>query len=304
MLRPSYLKTGDCIGVISLASSPRKEEIQRAVLYLNEQGFKVKLGTYYDRKNGYLAGTDEERVKDLHEMFLDKNIKAVFCTRGGFGSGRLSEKINLEIIRQNPKIFMGYSDITYIHSLFNERCQLVTFHGPMLQPEFSQECIDESTIYSLDVLQGKREWEIPMKQTKTIVSGLAEGNLIGGNLTVFMSMFGTEDEPNLDGKIVFFEDIKEDPYKIDRMLNQFYLSRKWKNVRGFILGSFTECEPTGNHGIFVEEVLEHYFKKMNKPTIAELPIGHSIPNYMIPLNCPISMNTWTKKISMKDYLQL
>lgn len=304
MLKPTYLKKGDCIGIISLASSPSKEEVEKGILFLKEQGFKVRLGTYYDKKNGYLAGKDEERVKDLHDMFLDKNIKAVFCTRGGYGCSRLSEKINFELISKHPKIFMGYSDITYLHVLLNEKCQLVTFHGPMMQPEFSQECLDESTKNALDVLMGKKEWEIPMKKTKTIVPGLAEGILIGGNLTVFMSTFGTDDEPNLDGKIVFFEDIKEDPYKVDRMLNQFYLSQKWKNVSGFLLGSFTDCEATTNHGVLVEEVLENYFKKMNKPTIAQLPIGHSIPNYILPLNCLISMNTWTKKINVEDYFSL
>jgi len=301
MIRPRHLKQGDLIGLISPASSPNKEDILKAVQFLKDQGFKVKLGKYCFKKDGYLAGTDQERVHDLHEMFADVNVKAIWCTRGGYGSGRLSEWINLELIRNNPKIFIGYSDITYLHTLFNQACSLVTFHGPMCQPELSQDCVDVASINTVEVLLNKKEWIIPTKNVKTIVSGRAEGVTIGGNLVVFMSTFGTKDEPNLDGKIVFFEEIGEDPYKVDRLLNQFYLSRKWENVNGFLLGSFKDCEPTTTHGISVEAVLEEYFKKMNKPTMCQLPIGHDVPNYILPLNCPAEMNTWTKKINIKNY---
>ena len=302
MIRPPHLKKGDLIGLISPASSPKKEEVLKAIQFLKEQGFKVKLGRNYDKKEGYLAGSDQERVSDLHEMFSDSNVKAIWCTRGGYGSGRLSEWIDLELIRKNPKIFVGYSDITYLHVLFNHACNLVTFHGAMCQPELSQECIDVSTMDTVEVFLNQKEWLLPTKNARTIVSGRAEGQIIGGNLVVFMSTFGTKDEPNLDGKIVFFEDIGEDPYKIDRMLNQFYLSRKWENVSGFLLGSFKDCKPTTDHGITIQTVLDEYFKKMNKPTMCQLPIGHEVPNYLLPLNCPSEMNTWTKKIHVKNYL--
>ncbi len=229
-IKPKKLQKGDLIGIISPASSvddPGK--LEKSVSYLEKLGYKVKIGGNVGKVNGYLAGTDKERVDDLHSMFSDKNVKAVFCLRGGYGAARLLDKIDYKIIKNHPKIFVGYSDISAIQLAIFYKAGLITFAGPMPGVDFYDEVspFTEEMFWKL-LTSPKKFGRFNNPDNENILSlnsGSASGRVVGGNLSVISGLIGTEYLPDLKDKILLIEEIGEMPYRIDRMLNQFRLSK-------------------------------------------------------------------------------
>ena len=259
-------------------------------------GYRVEVGENVGKKHGYLAGSDEERLLDFHNMFGNKNIKAIFCVRGGYGSGRLLDKINYSLIKKNPKIFVGYSDITALQLALYKKSGLITFAGPMLATDFNGEIngfAEENFWRVLTSTKKIGKLYNPNKEKFYVLKpGRAEGNILGGNLAVLASIMGTGYFPGFKNSILLLEEIGEVPYKIDRFLNQLKLAKIFNQINGVILGRFVDCYETdkSKSTIKLNEVIEHYFSKLEVPVIYNFSHGHIRENITIPvgINCKLN----------------
>ncbi|AQR95761.1 S66 peptidase family protein [Clostridium saccharoperbutylacetonicum] len=303
MIRPKHLKKGDKIGLIGSSSPTPQERIEPSIRAMEALGLEVILGESCLKNHGYLSGTDEIRANDINKMFEDKSIKGIFAIRGGYGAPRILDKLDYDMIKKNPKVFAGYSDITALHNVFNQKCELITFHTPMPSTEIYKG-VDE---YTLDYFKKNIFSDIPLgviknpdgQDLKTLVTGEAEGILVGGNLSLVASSLGTPYEIDTRGKILFLEEIEEYPYKIDRMLVQLKLAGKFKEAAGIILGAWTNCEAKeGDNSLTLMEVFEEIIIPENKTTIYNLACGHCMPTISIPLGTKIKINGYRSEIIM------
>ena len=295
--KPKKLNKNDVIGIISPASSPEElTRVERGVKYLESLGYRVKVGANVGKNHGYLAGNDKERVDDLHSMFKDKNIKAIFTLRGGYGAFRLLDKIDYRIIRNNPKIFVGYSEITSLQMAFLEKANLITFAGPMVAVDF----YDEVSPYTNEhfwatITSNKKLGKLKYPENQKLPylqKGIASGRLIGGNLAVFAALLGTEYFPNPTGKILMIEDVGELPYRVDRMFNQLRLSGTLKKVKGIILGRFVDCyeHDPNKKTLTLGEVISDYVGALKIPSIYTFPHGHIKDFVTIPFGLKVNIN--------------
>lgn len=295
-VKPNRLQKGDTVGVIAPASPPNLENLERGLEYLQGLGLKVKKGRSVNETYGYLAGTDQERLDDLHEMFLDKEVKAIICACGGYGTARIAAMIDYEIVRKNPKIFWGYSDITFLHTAFRQETGLVTFHGPMLASDIGKE--DTHALSRDGFLQlfhpEALSYTEQFSPLEVVVAGTASGQLIGGNLSLLVSTLGTKFEIDTKGKLLFIEDINEEPRSVDRMLNQLYMAGKLDEASGILVGDFCDCTSKREQSLTLDEVINHYLKLASKPALKGFQIGHCNPHISIPLGVNATMNTMEK----------
>lgn len=297
VIKPARLKKGDTIGLITPASSPDELlRIEESVRYLEKIGYRVKVGKNVGKFNGYLAGSDEERLEDFHSMFNDKSVKAIMCLRGGYGAFRLLDKINYKLIQKNPKIFVGYSEITAIQNAIFKKTGLITFAGPMPAVDFvnNVSAYTEEWFWKI-VTSNKKIGKIKYPENAKmpfINKGIANARILGGNLAVFNALLGTEYFPDMKDKILLLEDIDEKPYKIDRMLNQLRLAKVFKGLKGIILGRFVECyeQDPNKKTLSLGEVIEYYFKPLKLPIIYTFPHGHIKDFVTIPLGIKIRLN--------------
>jgi muramoyltetrapeptide carboxypeptidase len=295
LIRPPALRPGDCIGLVSPASRVADPtRIDRAVRYLEGLGYRTMVGKNALRLHGYLAGTDSERVADIHAMFADPEVKAIFCIRGGYGTPRLLPSIDYRLIRQNPKIFVGYSDITALHLAFWRKAELVSFHGSMAGVDMF-EPMDPFTeelfwrILTSNVKLGR----IPFPDPPTpLVPGKGTGRLLGGNLALVSAVVGTGYIPRFDDSILYLEDIGEDPYRVDRMLTQLRGAGILKRCAGIIIGHFTDCVPKDPAAptFTTEEVIREYLVSAGRPTLLGVPFGHEKRNIPIPVGLRARVN--------------
>lgn len=297
IVKPARLKKGDLIGVISPASSPANPlTIENGVKYLEKLGYRVELGTHVGKTNGYLAGTDNERVDDLNYMFKNKNIKAIFCLRGGYGSSRILDKINYKVIRSNPKIFVGYSEITSLQMAFLHKAGLVTFAGPMVAPDFGGDVSEYTEEYFWRILTSNKKigrLKYPHDEKLAAISkGSASGKILGGNLAVFASLVGSEFFPDVKDRILILEDVDELPYRVDRYLNQFRMTKVMRKLKGIILGRFVDCydHDPNKKTLTLGEVMEDYLKNLKIPVIYAFPHGHIKDKMTIPFGINVKMN--------------
>ncbi|WP_431027952.1 S66 peptidase family protein [Lysinibacillus sp. LZ02] len=281
-IRPKRIKSGDTVGLVALSSSLKMEQLQTKIDFIESFGLHYKLGQTIGMSHGMLAGTDEERVEDLHTMVQDPAVKAIFCVCGGYGAGRLADKIDYQLIEENPKIIWGFSDITYLHTAVNEFADVVTFHGPMLS----------NGLEPLDALSAKMfqqlftpiemQYDEMISPLETLSGGIVRGELTGGNLNRLVSTLGTKFEFDARGKIVLLEDIGESLERIDGMMNQLRLARKLEQAAGFVIGQFTNLGEGETHEQVVE-IMRDYLAPLQKPVVSGFMIGHCTPNIGIPL---------------------
>ena len=305
IIKPKKLEKGDTIGIISPASRPKDlTKIDNAVKYLEGLGYNVKVGKNAKNLYGFLAGTDEERLSDLHEMFLDKNIKAIICSRGGYGTPKLLNKIDYNIIKENPKIFVGYSDITALQLAFFEKAGLVTFSGPMAAVElckvdpFTEECFWAMITSTAKIGVLKNPDGEPIK---TINKGSATGILMGGNLSLILTLFGTSYCPSFKDSILYFEEVDEEPYGVDRYLSTLRNGNVFEQIRGLIIGSMTDCgEGATQPSLTLEQVFEDYFKDIKVPIIDNLIYGHIPRKNTMPFGIQTRIDTETKEIEILE----
>lgn len=283
---------GDTIGIICPSSAESAEIIQNGINFFEKQGFNIKKGEHIYRRLGYLAGTDEERAEDLNNMFLDPCVKMVLCVRGGYGSMRTLPYIDFNIIKKNPKIFVGFSDITTYLNSFYEKCDLITFHGPMINSKFDDEftlkCLLNTIMHGYKPFTIKNPDNIP---TTSNSDNTIEGILIGGNLSLICSTLSTAFEIDTTDKILFIEDVGEEPYAIDRMLTHLLLANKLQVCKGIILGQFTKCSLAHyERSLTLEEVIQDRILSLNIPTLCNFMSGHDYPKLTLPIGANISLN--------------
>lgn len=281
-IRPNRLKKGDIVGLVTLSSALKMEQLAPKLELIERLGLRYKLGQTIGVPEGMLAGSDDFRVAELHAMVKDPEVKAILCVRGGYGIGRLADKIDYALLEENPKIIWGFSDVTYLHVAVNEFSNLVTFHGAMLSNK--EEPLDELSQKMFRQLFEPIEiqYSEAISPLVTITPGVVRGELTGGNMNRLVSTLGTKYEFDAHGKIILFEDVNESVERIDNMLNQLRLARKLEQAAGFVIGSFTELGEESTYDN-VLEVIREYLEPLGKPVVAGFNIGHCRPNISIPL---------------------
>ena len=293
MLRGKRLLPGDTIGIVAPASHAGEDRIQKAVSNLTNLGYRVLLGKSCTQRWYSYAGRDETRAADLNDFFRVDAVDAIMCLRGGYGSLRLLDRLDLAMIAEHPKVFIGYSDITCLHLVFNQKVNLITFHGPMLTSNFA-DGPDPVTGLSLTnvVCAGNRPPVIQNATTslKALAGGVAEGQIIGGNLTTLMSMLGTPYAPYFQDKILFMEDVGEATYRIDRALTQLLLMGELQKLKGIILGDFHNCRPAAETDMTLTEVFQDRLGCLGIPVLMGLESGHCRPLLTLPLGALARIN--------------
>lgn len=294
-LKPDRLNAGDTIGIIAPASAPPDPKaIDRAAEALKRLGFKTKLGKNVRARLGFIAGTDRERATDLMTMFADKKVRGIICIRGGYGASRILDRLDYAVIRRNPKIFSGYSDITSLHGALLRQAGLVSIHAPMLNGALADPKVPEFTKASFfrTVMEAKPSGSIcdgyGEKTVSILRRGSAEGCLVGGNLSLICASLGTPYAPSFKNKILFFEDINEKPYRLDRMLTQLLNAGIFAQVAGVAVGITKDCDqPNGKtlteYQQSGSDVIKERLSNLRIPVVVGLPFGHVDLNATIPI---------------------
>lgn len=284
-IKPWALETGQQIGIIAPAGPVDPEKLRPGLEILSNLGFKPVLGPHLFKKTGYLAGDDSSRLKDFHEMIKNENIKAVFCARGGYGSSRLLNRIDYDLIGRHPKIILGFSDITALLLSIWGKTGLITFHGPLATG--LDKGLGNNITALMNLIGGRNDISIDLKPAGVYCSGQTEGFLIGGNLSLMVHLIGTPYLPSLDGGILFLEDKGEAPYRLDRMLTHLGLSGRIKNIKGLMLGNFLDCG-TGEE---LRQVMDNCLSSMDIPIVHGCPFGHGDKNVTLPLGARVKLDT-------------
>ena len=298
--RPPRLHKGDTVGIIAPSSPPNIERLTKALDFLDELGLHYVLGNTVQLHNHYLAGTDQERAQDLQEMIEDPTIKAIFCASAGFGAARIADKIDYLLLEENPKIFWGFSDITFLHTAIGMFSDIVTFHGPTLS-SIGRENVMERTKHMFEQLFQPAEihYDESISPLTTICGGAARGEITGGNLTLIANSLETKFEIDTAGKILLIEDIGLEPAQIDGLLNQLRQARKFEQVKGIVIGEFTEIHPREyEDSPSLDELFESYFKDLNIPVVSGFKIGHCEPNVGIPLGVDVLLDAENKDLAI------
>lgn len=308
LLLPKSIKKGDTVGLIS-PSSATAERIQFmfAQEALEALGFKVRLGENLKNRRGHLAGTDEERAGDLNSMFADDEIKAIICIRGGSGAARILPLIDYKLIKRNPKPLLGYSDITALHNAIHAKTGLITFHGPngtgswnsFNAKQFEDIFFDKNWVTFQNEDLKSDDLVIKTNRILTLRSGVAEGKILGGNLTVLTALSGSSYLPDFKDSILFLEDIGEDPYKIDRMMSTLKLNGTLDQIKGFVFGQCTDCTPSGGYGsLTLDDILDDYILPLGIPAYKGAMIGHVSKQFIIPVGAKVKLDADAGTLTM------
>lgn len=307
-IKPAPLQPGDTIMFIAPAGDLNRERMTLAKQRLEEMGFKIKQRDDLFREWGYLAGADEVRAQEIMDAFTDPDVDAIFPGTGGYGTTRILDALDYRTIRRNPKMLIGFSDITGLHLAINRRAGLVTFHTPNPQyglgsednfTEFSGRyfwrSLLKSSYYDADGNKLPAGWAIDIPQDvpqpKVIATGTARGRVIGGNLSLVAAAMGTPYEIQTRGRVLFIEDVSEAPYRIDRYLSTLRLAGKLDRPAGVILGKFTRTQKEGDDPspFSVEDVFRQYFADADYPVIYDFPAGHFQFNATLPIGAIVEL---------------
>lgn len=294
------LAPGDTVGLVSPSSATDERiSLQFAQEAMQALGFKVKTGAHFDARRGYLAGTDAERAGDLNAMFADREVKAVICVRGGSGAARLLPLLDYDGIRRNPKVLLGYSDITALHCAIQARTGLITFHGPIGSGSWNTFNVDQfkrmffqrELVDFRNVLDPGDDLIARKNRTRTIRGGKARGALVGGNLTVLTGLAGSPYMPDFKGRILFLEDIGEAPYRIDRMFSTLKLIGALDQIAGFVFGQCTDCDPGDGYGsLTLDQIFDDYITPLKIPAYRGAMIGHIREQFILPVGGEVELD--------------
>lgn len=304
MIIPKPLKKGDTVAVIGVSGcvhDANRERLVRECLHkLTDIGFHVRLDDTAFARYGYLSGTDEARAEAMNRAFADDSVDAVWCVKGGYGCIRMADKVDWDMVAAHPKAFIGYSDITTLHAVLNGRCGLCTFHGPMPISDRFDGASLESLLHAL---MGNPDRELVNPDgtpLQCLRPGVAEGELVGGNLCLVTTSVGTPCDLDVRGKLLFLEDVGEHVYNIDRYLQQLYLSGKLTDCAGVILGRFTDVTPEYEDSFTLDEVLRQMADKLRVPVIANLQAGHLSEKLTLCLGRRYRMDAEKGQITLAD----
>lgn len=284
--KPPRLRPGDCIGVISPAAAVQEDKLQRGCHALENLGFGVRIGEHVLDRHRFLAGTDAERARELSAMFHDPDIKAIFCSRAGYGSGRLLPLLDLPTLGQHPKIFLGYSDVTLLLNAFVQQAGFVAFHGPLVAGELAEDFSLRSQTHLVRLLtegKGEEALAFPTVLQRPKTARVAEGLLLGGCLSMLAATLGTPFVIDTTDCILFIEDVGERPYRVDRMLTQLKQAGKLERLAGVIFGEMSKCWEAEQDLAPVHAVIQDIFADYHYPVGFGLPAGHDGENFTLPL---------------------
>jgi muramoyltetrapeptide carboxypeptidase len=294
-LKPKKLRKGDLIAIVSPASpiaDPAK--IEKGTRYLESLGYRVTVGRNAEQRYGYLAGSDARRAADLHAMFGDPKVKALFCIRGGYGTPRLLRRLDYRLIARNPKILVGFSDITALQLALWTHCRLVTFHGPMVGTDMAGPVnpYTEEMLWRVLTSDKTLQRKIPFDRAVVLRRGTAEGRLIGGNLSLIVSLLGTPAAPDFRRTLLFIEEVGEEPYRVDRMLTQLAHAGVLGKANALLCGEFLDCVPKDRSvpSFTVDEILRDLRASLRVPVITHLPFGHSERKLTVPIGMRARVN--------------
>jgi len=280
------LKKGATIGIIAPAGPVRNEnDFSAGLKMLSDLGFKTKYQGDILRHNDFLAGTDQQRLAELHELWRDPEVQAVLAVRGGYGCLRLLPALDFDLIRQHPKMLIGFSDLTVLISAIQQRTGLITFHGPMLTTLPRSDRDSQEAFFNL--LTGRPMPEIKVKGLEILKAGQASGRLLPGNLTSLVHLIGTTWEPDWRDAILVLEDIGEAPYRIDRLLTHLWAAGKLEQIAGLVLGDFDQC---GEREIIWQRVLD-LLAHRSIPIWANFPCGHGSRNHILPVGAEVQLDS-------------
>ena len=281
--KPPALKKGDLIGVVAPAGAVKADDLGNGVRRLEEMGFRVALGRSLYRSARYLAGRDEERAADLAEMFANPEVKAVVAARGGYGTSRVIPLLDAKALARSPKIFVGSSDLTLLLHFLRSACRLVTFHGPMVSPNFGKYSSPTTNGEFVRILGATTPpGPIDVTGVKVLKGGSGEGILTGGCLSLVCQTIGTPYEIQTEDAILFLEDINEPPYRIDRMLTYLKQVGKFEGVRAVVFGLMPDCHPSPQELYTLEDVIRDVLADLPCPILYDFPSGHGGTNVTLP----------------------
>jgi muramoyltetrapeptide carboxypeptidase len=290
MIKPRVLQEGDRVAIIAPAGPPDKEQLIQGKRVLEEMGLEVVFGRHmFDLEEDFVS-LDKMRLADLHEAFFDPAIRGIFCANGGFGTARIAPMIDYAKIERNPKIFWGYSDITYLLNAIQNFSDLVTFHGPMVASDLNDEQRKTETESSFLLLFTGESltYDSSNSPLNTLVHGTGEGRLVGGNLTLLTNGLGTPYQVNTDGAILLIEDVEEPAFKINLMLTHLKQAGVFDAVKGVVIGNF-QVEP--DEYAKIKNVFQDFFVFASFPVVENFYIGHCQPNYGVPLGVNAKLTT-------------
>ena len=298
LIRPGRLQKGDTIGLITPSGPITQQQLNDAVKQLKELGFN----TYYEDsvldQYGYFAGKDTDRANELNRMFANKMVDAVLCVRGGYGAIRILDMLDYDLIKQNPKVFMGYSDITAFLNAIYQKTGLVTFHGPLgistfnefVWNSFENVVMNPQSHYRYAYLREPGTENNPEFDQYTINKGKATGRLVGGNISVIASMIGSAFEPDFENKLVFLEEIEEKTYRVDKMLVHMLQATNLKKAAGIIFGVFKECNINDEPRLTLKQAINDLFKPLDIPISYGFPFGHIDTIITLPVGIKARFN--------------
>ena len=308
---PKSLKKGDTLGLTAPGGYITEEELKDAVATIEELGFK----TYYTDavlyRFGYFAGTDRQRADDLMHMFTNPDVDAILCVRGGYGSNRILDLLDFDIIKQNPKALIGYSDITSLINAFYQKISLVGFHGPVAISSFNVFTVKS---FKKVLMKAPKRYKYSNKRQKdtednsdfdqyTISGGTAEGILVGGNLVMIETLIGTEYEPDFENKIVFLEEVREKPYRIDRLITHLLMATNLSKASGIVLGIFKNCDIKNDENedsFTLKQVLFDRFSGLGIPCYYGMPFGHVRNKITLPVGIRAKMDAAKQSLMLTE----
>lgn len=301
MRKPPALTPGDLIGIVAPGSPFDREAFERGIARLQALGFRVRYGPEIFQSDRYLAGKDRVRAEQIHRYFVDPEVKAIFCARGGYGSLRLIRHLAPQAIRSNPKIFMGYSDVTSLLLYLQFRCSLVAFHGPMVAADLGEDFSPQAQENLLRVLSSPQPpGEIWEPGVEVLRKGVASGPLTGGCLTLVTLSLGTPFEIQTQGSILFLEDIGESPYRIDRMLTYLRLTGKLREVKGILFGRMEGCAPPEGTPYRLQAVIADALRGLRIPILYNFPAGHGGNPWVLPFGVQVTLDGNTGRMILEE----
>lgn len=311
LIKPDRLRPGDLVGIIAPGGHTNDAALEKAVGNIESLGLRARVSDNIHYVYGNYAGTVQQRLDDLHRMFLDPEIKAVWAIRGGSGCISLLEHIDYRLIRAHPKVLIGYSDITCLHLAFLRRAGLVTFHGPVASSTFSDYAVthlrnvlmsphDNYTI-AMSAENAQAAEEHANYKIRTIHAGVATGRLIGGNLSLFSALAGTPYAVDFTDAILYLEEVNEEPYRVDRMMTQLQLSQGYRNAAAVMLGIFENCEGVdGESALTLDETVDQHLLPLSRPAVAGYSFGHIRHQFTMPVGIRARLDTAQQTLTLLE----
>lgn len=301
-VKPPALRPGDTIGIVAPASNVKRSDVEAGCEGLRRAGYEPIYSDSIFEQDLYFAGSIELRARELEEMFTREDVRAIVCARGGYGSNYLLDVLDVEKIKAHPKIFVGYSDLTSLLTLFRDAANLVVFHGPMVTKDWTHdEGVDLQSWHA--AVSGGKAWELAWGEASgvsALVEGTAEGILYGGCLSILVASLGTPYEIQTAGTILFLEDVAAKPFQIDRMLMQLKLAGKLDEVKGIIFGEMLNCVQTANQGYTLPEVVTRVVGGLKVPVAFGVRSGHvTKQNITLPFGVRAQIEAASDRVTLK-----